>query len=157
MSCCLIERGLTCSHLTMIRYSHPVAYLLIYTITDNLLGVSIKTFPRSQYAFHRLINMTNGMINPSTPFPVPQLRLEAVLSSDGIDSLPVVEELSDTSVDDGALDLASDDSKVEATTEVPFEPSVIKWPALVTADPPMERVWPCSTATPDFAGTGVAV
>jgi hypothetical protein len=55
------------------------------------------------------------------------------------------------------LDLASDDGEVELTTEIPFEPSVITWPATVTADPPTERVWPCSTTTPDFPETGVAV
>ena len=69
----------------------------------------------------------------------------------------LVVELSDTSVDDGDLDLASDDSDVELTSEMPLEASVITWPATVTAGPPMEKVCPPSTTTPDLPGTGVAV
>lgn len=84
--------------------------------------------------------MTIIMNKPSTLFPLLQLRTEAELASDGVDSVSVVAEIWDDSVVDGDLDFAFDDDDAEPTTEIPLEPSVIKWPATVMAGPPTERV-----------------
>jgi hypothetical protein len=87
----------------------------------------------------------------------PCLRFKAELSSDEAVGLCSVAELPAIFFDAIDLEVPSEGDEVELATAILLEPSVNKCPETVTADPPIERVWPCNTTAPERPGTGTAV